>query len=231
MAALTPTEMATAALKSFLQNQPWSVSTVMRAGVVMAKALRVTSGTDAETCAVICKTLDTLLAEALAKVGESNATEAKLLAECKKCVETVLPVTLELTLDAASGSFDPAKAVAAAAPAAAAAVAAVAESGILAVVTKPSFWQSFFCRGPAAVVTEQLTAVVPAAAAAVAAAAVPAAAVVAAVPAAAAAAAAPVAAAPVAEPVADSTQTPPKESESQAKPEPSPEPLPTAVAP
>ena len=229
---------ATAALNTFIQDQAWSVPMIMRAGVVMAKALRDTPGmNDHDKVALICKTLDTLLGEALVKVGESNETEAKLLAKCKKCVETLLPVTLELTLDAASGSFEPAKMVA----------------GVVAAVTKPGFWSFLFCRGPASVVTEPLSLVaaapVAAAAAAAAAAAPVAALAAAAAPVAAlAAAAAPVAAlaaasaAPVAVVVApesvavaveaaNSTQTPPKESESQAEAQPSPEPLPKEVAP
>ena len=238
-AAAAATAAATAALNTFIQDQAWSVPMIMRAGVVMAKALRDTPGmNDHDKVALICKTLDTLLGEALVKVGESNETEAKLLAKCKKCVETLLPVTLELTLDAASGSFEPAKMVA----------------GVVAAVTKPGFWSFLFCRGPASVVTEPLSLVAPApvaAAAAAAAAAAPVAALAAAAApvAALAAAAAPVAAlaaaaaaAPVAVVVApesvavaveaaNSTQTPPKESESQAEAQPSPEPLPKEVAP
>ena len=228
-AAAAATAAATAALNTFIQDQAWSVPMIMRAGVVMAKALRDTPGmNDHDKVALICKTLDTLLGEALVKVGESNETEAKLLAKCKKCVETLLPVTLELTLDAASGSFEPAKMVA----------------GVVAAVTKPGFWSFLFCRGPASVVTEPLSLVaaapVAAAAAAAAAAAPVAALAAAAAPVAALAAAA--AAAPVAVVVApesvavaveaaNSTQTPPKESESQAEAQPSPEPLPKEVAP
>ena len=205
---------ATSALNTFIQDQAWSVPMIMRAGVVMAKALRDTPGmNDHDKVALICKTLDTLLGEALVKVGESNETEAKLLAKCKKCVETLLPVTLELTLDAASGSFEPAKMVA----------------GVVAAVTKPGFWSFLFCRGPASVVTEPLSlvAAAPVAAAAAAAAAAPVAAL----------AAAPVAVVVAPESVAvaveaaNSTQTPPKESESQAEAQPSPEPLPKEVAP
>ena len=228
-AAAAATAAATAALNTFIQDQAWSVPMIMRAGVVMAKALRDTPEmNDHDKVALICKTLDTLLGEALVKVGESNETEAKLLAKCKKCVETLLPVTLELTLDAASGSFEPAKMVA----------------GVVAAVTKPGFWSFLFCRGPASVVTEPLSLVaaapVAAAAAAAAAAAPVAALAAAAAPVAALAAAA--AAAPVAVVVApesvavaveaaNSTQTPPKESESQAEAQPSPEPLPKEVAP
>ena len=228
-AAAAATAAATAALNTFIQDQAWSVPMIMRAGVVMAKALRDTPGmNDHDKVALICKTLDTLLGEALVKVGESNETEAKLLAKCKKCVETLLPVTLELTLDAASGSFEPAKMVA----------------GVVAAVTKPGFWSFLFCRGPASVVTEPLSLVAPApvaAAAAAAAAAAPvaalaaAAAPVAALAAAAAAAPVAVVVAPesvaVAVEAANSTQTPPKESESQAEAQPSPEPLPKEVAP
>ena len=227
-AAAAATAAATAALNTFIQDQAWSVPMIMRAGVVMAKALRDTPGmNDHDKVALICKTLDTLLGEALVKVGESNETEAKLLAKCKKCVETLLPVTLELTLDAASGSFEPAKMVA----------------GVVAAVTKPGFWSFLFCRGPASVVTEPLSlvAAAPVAAAAAAAAAAPvaalaaAAAPVAALAAAAAAAPVAVVVAPesvaVAVEAANSTQTPPKESESQAEAQPSPEPLPKEVAP
>ena len=216
-AAATAATAATSALNTFIQDQAWSVPMIMRAGVVMAKALRDTPGmNDHDKVALICKTLDTLLGEALVKVGESNETEAKLLAKCKKCVETLLPVTLELTLDAASGSFEPAKMVA----------------GVVAAVTKPGFWSFLFCRGPASVVTEPLSLVAAApvaAAAAAAAAAAPVAAL--------AAAAAPVAVVVAPESVAvaveaaNSTQTPPKESESQAEAQPSPEPLPKEVAP
>ena len=228
-AAATAATAATSALNTFIQDQAWSVPMIMRAGVVMAKALRDTPGmNDHDKVALICKTLDTLLGEALVKVGESNETEAKLLAKCKKCVETLLPVTLELTLDAASGSFEPAKMVA----------------GVVAAVTKPGFWSFLFCRGPASVVTEPLSLVAPApvaAAAAAAAAAAPvaalaaAAAPVAALAAAAAAAPVAVVVAPesvaVAVEAANSTQTPPKESESQAEAQPSPEPLQKEVAP
>ena len=227
-AAAAATAAATAALNTFIQDQAWSVPMIMRAGVVMAKALRDTPEmNDHDKVALICKTLDTLLGEALVKVGESNETEAKLLAKCKKCVETLLPVTLELTLDAASGSFEPAKMVA----------------GVVAAVTKPGFWSFLFCRGPASVVTEPLSLVAAApvaAAAAAAAAAAPVAALAAAaapVAALAAAAAAPVAVVVAPESVAvaveaaNSTQTPPKESESQAEAQPSPEPLPKEVAP
>ena len=227
-AAAAATAAATAALNTFIQDQAWSVPMIMRAGVVMAKALRDTPEmNDHDKVALICKTLDTLLGEALVKVGESNETEAKLLAKCKKCVETLLPVTLELTLDAASGSFEPAKMVA----------------GVVAAVTKPGFWSFLFCRGPASVVTEPLSlvAAAPVAAAAAAAAAAPvaalaaAAAPVAALAAAAAAAPVAVVVAPesvaVAVEAANSTQTPPKESESQAEAQPSPEPLPKEVAP
>ena len=218
-AAAAATAAATAALNTFIQDQAWSVPMIMRAGVVMAKALRDTPGmNDHDKVALICKTLDTLLGEALVKVGESNETEAKLLAKCKKCVETLLPVTLELTLDAASGSFEPAKMVA----------------GVVAAVTKPGFWSFLFCRGPASVVTEPLSLVAPAPVAAAAAAAA-AAAPVAALAAAAAAAPVAVVVAPesvaVAVEAANSTQTPPKESESQAEAQPSPEPLPKEVAP
>ena len=230
-AAATAATAATSALNTFIQDQAWSVPMIMRAGVVMAKALRDTPGmNDHDKVALICKTLDTLLGEALVKVGESNETEAKLLAKCKKCVETLLPVTLELTLDAASGSFEPAKMVA----------------GVVAAVTKPGFWSFLFCRGPASVVTEPLSLVAAApvaAAAAAAAAAAPVAALAAAAAAApvaalaAAAAAAPVAVVVAPESVAvaveaaNSTQTPPKESESQAEAQPSPEPLQKEVAP
>ena len=217
-AAATAATAATAALNTFIQDQAWSVPMIMRAGVVMAKALRDTPGmNDHDKVALICKTLDTLLGEALVKVGESNETEAKLLAKCKKCVETLLPVTLELTLDAASGSFEPAKMVA----------------GVVAAVTKPGFWSFLFCRGPASVVTEPLSLVAAAPVAAAAAAAAAAAPVAAAL----AAAAAPVAVVVAPESVAvaveaaNSTQTPPKESESQAEAQPSPEPLPKEVAP
>jgi len=179
----------------------------------MAKALRDTPGmNDHDKAALICKTLDTLLGEALVKVGESNETEAKLLAKCKKCVETLLPVTLELTLDAASGSFEPAKMVA----------------GVVAAVKKPGFWRSLFCQGPASVVTEPTSLVVAAAAAPVAAAAVPESVAVAVAPESVAVAVAPES---VAVEAANSTQTPPKESESQAKAQPSLEPPPTEVAP
>jgi hypothetical protein len=116
---------AKAAVTTFMENKPWSTATLLRAGGLMSKALRNLPGTDAEKASVICKTLDTLLDQALAKVGESNETEAIVLAECKKCVDTILPVTLELTFDAA-GAFDAAK----------------AEKEVLAVVQSPGFWQS-----------------------------------------------------------------------------------------
>jgi len=231
-ATATAATAATAALNTFIQDQAWSVPMIMRAGVFMAKALRDTPGmNDHDKVALICKTLDTLLGEALVKVGESNETEAKLLAKCKKCVETLLPVTLELTLDAASGSFEPAKMVA----------------GVVAAVTKPGFWRSLFCQGPASVVTEPLSLVaaapVAALASAAAAAVAPAAALasaaaaVAAAPESVAVAVAPesvaVAVAPesVAVEAVNNTQTPLKESESQAEAQPSPEPPLTEVAP
>ena len=222
-ATATAATAATAALNTFIQDQAWSVPMIMRAGVFMAKALRDTPGmNDHDKVALICKTLDTLLGEALVKVGESNETEAKLLAKCKKCVETLLPVTLELTLDAASGSFEPAKMVA----------------GVVAAVTKPGFWRSLFCQGPASVVTEPLSLVAAAPVAALASAAAAAVAPAAALASAAAAvAAAPesvaVAVAPesVAVEAVNNTQTPLKESESQAEAQPSPEPPPTEVAP
>jgi len=233
--------LATSALSTFMNGKELNVTSVLQAGLTLAKTLQI-PGMSANVSELICKALDMLLTEALANVGESNATEAKMLAECKKCVETVLPVVLghlaqegpgaDAGLAAAAGA-GLAAAAAAAAPAVASAEAAVAAAAVAAGV-------------PVAVVekvkAEAQAAVAGAAAAAVAAvktsgffgglsclgcvglpvevlAAAPAAAPApAAVPAAAAAAAAAPAAATqsVEPPKVDTPQTPPKVSETQA---------------
>lgn len=213
--------LATSAVTTFMDGKQLNTETVLRAGMTLAKQIP-----GAENAGIICKILDTLLTEALAKVGESNGTEAKILGECKKCVETVLPVVLSLLAQepgagaglAASASAAVAPVVAQVEAAAVAAQAMATAAGIpapvvaeaqkaLANVLKNSSFFGFSCIGCAALPVE-----VPAAVAVVAA---PAAAAAAAAPAAAA-----VPAAPAAEPVAvskeNTPQTPLKESESQA---------------
>ena len=106
--------LATSAAATFMEGKPLNVDTILRAGMNLAKTLQV-SGVQPE---VICKVLDMLLTEALAKVGESNGTEATMLAECKKCVETVLPVVLgHLSQDSADSAVAAGSAAAAAAAA------------------------------------------------------------------------------------------------------------------
>ena len=113
-----------------MEGKQLNTETVLRAGMTLAKQLPLGG---AENAAIICKILDTLLTEALAKVGESNETEAKILGECKKCVETVLPVVLSLLAQeggAGAGVGVGPAAVAAAASAAAAPVLAQAEAAV-----------------------------------------------------------------------------------------------------
>ena len=229
--------LATSALSTFMNGKELNVTSVLQAGLTLAKTLQI-PGMSANVSELICKALDMLLTEALANVGESNATEAKMLAECKKCVETVLPVVLghlaqegpgagaDAGLAAAAGA-GLAAAAAAAAPAVASAEAAVAAAAVAAGV-------------PVAVVekvkAEAQAAVAGAAAAAVAAvktsgffgglsclgcASLPvevlaAAAVPAAAPAAAAAAEPAAVTQSVEPPKVDTPQTPPKVSETQA---------------
>jgi hypothetical protein len=217
--------LATSAVTTFMDGKQLNTETVLRAGMTLAKQIP-----GAENAGIICKILDTLLTEALAKVGESNGTEAKILGECKKCVETVLPVVLSLLAQepgagaglAASASAAVAPVVAQVEAAAVAAQAMATAAGIpapvvaeaqkaLANVLKNSSFFGLSCIGCAALPVEVPAAVAVVAAPAAAAAAAPAAA-------AAAAAAAPAAA--TAEPVAvskeNTPQTPLKESESQA---------------
>jgi hypothetical protein len=134
--------LATSALSTFMNGKELNVTSVLQAGLTLAKTLQI-PGMSANVSELICKALDMLLTEALANVGESNATEAKMLAECKKCVETVLPVVLghlaqegpgagaDAGLAAAAGA-GLAAAAAAAAPAVASAEAAVAAAAVAA---------------------------------------------------------------------------------------------------
>jgi hypothetical protein len=136
--------LATSALSTFMNGKELNVTSVLQAGLTLAKTLQI-PGMSANVSELICKALDMLLTEALANVGESNATEAKMLAECKKCVETVLPVVLgHLAQEgpgagagagaglAAAAGAGLAAAAAAAAPAVASAEAAVAAAAVAA---------------------------------------------------------------------------------------------------
>ena len=239
--------LATTALSTFMNGKQLNVASVLQAGLSLSKTLRV-PGLSANVTPLICKALDMLLTEALAKVGESNAIEATVLAECKKCVETVLPVVLEhlsqesAGVDAGAGAGAGAglvAAAAAAAPVAAKAEAAVAAAAVaagvpvavvaqaeaavadaVAAAVKTSGFFGLSCLGCAGLPVEVLAAV-PAAAPAP----VPA-------PAPAPAAAAAAAAAPAEPPKADTPQTPPKESETQAAvPEPQAAAPPAAAPP
>ena len=237
--------LATTALSTFMNGKQLNVASVLQAGLSLSKTLRV-PGLSANVTPLICKALDMLLTEALAKVGESNAIEATVLAECKKCVETVLPVVLEhlsqesAGVDAGAGAgLVAAAAAAAAAPVAAKAEAAVAAAAVaagvpvavvaqaeaavadaVAAAVKTSGFFGLSCLGCAGLPVEVLAAV-PAAAPAP----VPA-------PAPAPAAAAAAAAAPAEPPKADTPQTPPKESETQAAvPEPQAAAPPAAAPP
>jgi hypothetical protein len=216
--------LATSALSTFMNGKELNVTSVLQAGLTLAKTLQI-PGMSANVSELICKALDMLLTEALANVGESNATEATMLGECKKCVETVLPVVLGhlaqegagAGLAAAAGAAAPAVANAEAAVAAAAVAAGVpvavvenvkaeaeaavagAAAAAVAAVKTSGFFGGLSCLGCAGLPVEVLAA----------------AAVPAAVPAAA-PAAVPAAAPAVEPPKVDTPQTPPKVSETQA---------------